>query len=96
MTRNSPTLVMLIGAPAVGKMTVGHELATRTGLRLFHNHHTVFAELETSQAERRRRNETPFRLAEKPSKRDLAASIPLISRRPRRRSGFRRTSDWQW
>lgn len=138
-----PTLVMLVGPPAVGKMTVGHALAERTGLRLFHNHHTidlvlrffpfgsppfgrlvgefrrrifeevaasdlpgliftyvwafddprdaaaveawgaifrarggrvVFAELEATQAERLRRNETEFRLTEKPSKRDLAAS----------------------
>ncbi len=138
-----PMLVVLIGPPAVGKMTVGYELATRTGLRLFHNHHTidlvlrffafgtppferlvgefrrrmfeevaastlpgliftyvwafneaadaaavesyvapfrarggrvVFVELEATQAERLRRNETPFRLAEKPFKRDLAAS----------------------
>ncbi len=36
-----PMLVMLVGPPAVGKMTVGHELASRTGLRLFHNHHTI-------------------------------------------------------
>jgi hypothetical protein len=34
----------------------------------------VFAELEASQAERLRRNATEFRLAEKPSKRDLEAS----------------------
>ena len=136
-------LVMLVGPPAVGKMTVGHELAARTGLRLFHNHQTidlvlhffgfgtpqfqrlvgefrrrifeevaasdlpgliftyvwafddardaaaveqwaaifrqqggrvVFAELEASQSERLRRNETEFRLAEKPFKRDLAQS----------------------
>ena len=32
---------MLVGPPAVGKMTVGHALAARTGLRLFHNHHTI-------------------------------------------------------
>jgi len=138
-----PMLVMLVGPPAVGKMTVGHALAARTGLRLFHNHHTidlvlrffpfgtppfqrlvrefrrrileevaasdlpgliftyvwafddpredaavevwsamfrarggrvVFAELEATQEERLRRNETEFRLAEKPFKRDLAAS----------------------
>lgn len=140
---DAPMLVMLIGPPAVGKMTVGHELAARTGLRLFHNHHTielvlrffpfgsppfrrlvgefrrrvleevadsdlpgviftyvcafdhpadvaaveewagifrrkggrvVFAELEAAQGERLRRNETEFRLANKPSKRDLAES----------------------
>lgn len=34
----------------------------------------VFVELEASQAERLRRNETEFRLAEKPFKRDLEAS----------------------
>lgn len=34
-------LVLVIGPPAVGKMTVGRELARRTGLRLFHNHHTI-------------------------------------------------------
>jgi hypothetical protein len=136
-------LVVLVGPPAVGKMTVGHHLAERTGLRLFHNHHTidlvlrffpfgtapfqrlvgefrrrvfeevaasdlpgliftyvwafddardaaavegwaaifrarggrvVFVELEATQAERLRRNDTEFRLAEKPFKRDLAAS----------------------
>jgi hypothetical protein len=139
----SPTLVFVVGPPAVGKMTVGYELARLTGLRLFHNHHTIelvlrffdfgtppfgrlvqefrrrifeevaasdlpgliftyvwafddpsdaaaveeyarpfrerggrvlFVELEATQAERLRRNETEFRLAEKPSKRDLAAS----------------------
>jgi tRNA uridine 5-carbamoylmethylation protein Kti12 len=31
-------LVLLIGPPAVGKMTVGQELAKLTGLKLFHNH----------------------------------------------------------
>ena len=138
-----PVLVFIVGPPAVGKMTVGHALAARTGLRLFHNHHTIdlvlrffafgtppysrlvnefrrrifeevaasdlpgliftyvwafddptdaevveqyadifrqrggsvlFAELEAAHEERLRRNETEFRLAEKPSKRDLAAS----------------------
>ena len=38
---NHPTLIFIVGPPAVGKMTVGHELAQRTGLRLFHNHHTI-------------------------------------------------------
>ena len=141
--RHSPTLVLIVGPPAVGKMTVGAELARRTGLLLFHNHQTIelvlrffpfgtppfgrlvdefrrrileevaaselpgliftyvwafddpreaatveayasifrtrggrvlFVELEASLAERLRRNETEFRLAEKPSKRDLARS----------------------
>jgi hypothetical protein len=34
-------LVCIFGPPAVGKMTVGHELARLTGFRLFHNHMTV-------------------------------------------------------
>jgi len=33
-----PTLLFVVGPPAVGKMTVGHEIAERTGFRLFHNH----------------------------------------------------------
>ena len=142
-----PTLVFIIGPPAVGKMTVGHALARCTGLRLFHNHHTidlvlkffpfgtppfarlvdefrrrifeevaesplpgliftyvwafdipgdhasvarladifasrggrvVYVELEATQQERLRRNETEFRLAEKPSKRDVARSRALL------------------
>jgi hypothetical protein len=40
-TAPAPTLIFIIGPPAVGKMTVGHELARRTGLTLFHNHHTI-------------------------------------------------------
>lgn len=34
-------LVVIFGPPAVGKMTVGHELASLTGFKLFHNHMTV-------------------------------------------------------
>lgn len=34
-------LVMLFGPPAVGKMTVGRELARLTPYRLFHNHATI-------------------------------------------------------
>src|SRR5688500_20387399 len=37
----APTLVFIVGPPAVGKMTVGAALAARTGLRLFHNHRTI-------------------------------------------------------
>ena len=33
--------VCVFGPPAVGKMTVGHELAKLTGFKLFHNHMTV-------------------------------------------------------
>lgn len=140
---DAPMLVFIVGPPAVGKMTVGIEVARRTGLRLFHNHHTidlvlrffahgtppfhrlvgefrrrileevagsdlpgliftyvwafddpedgavveeyasifrasggrvVIVELEATQAERLRRNETELRLAEKPSKRDVEQS----------------------
>ena len=136
-------LVVIVGPPAVGKMTVGIELARRTGLRLFHNHQTIdlvlqffphgtppfrrlvgefrrrileevagsdspgliftyvlafddpsdsavveeyasifrarggrvmIVELEATQVERLRRNETELRLAEKPSKRDVEQS----------------------
>lgn len=142
-TPEPPTLVFVVGPPAVGKMAVGHELAQRTGLTLFHNHHTIdlalrffpygtppfsrlvgefrrrifeevaasdlpgmiftyvwafdhasddatveqyasifrsrggrvlYVELECAQPERLRRNETEFRLAEKPFKRNIAKS----------------------
>jgi hypothetical protein len=33
--------VCIFGPPAVGKMTVGHELAELTGYKLFHNHMTI-------------------------------------------------------
>jgi hypothetical protein len=32
------TLLFIVGPSAVGKMTVGEQIAARTGLRLFHNH----------------------------------------------------------
>ncbi|GAA1641000.1 hypothetical protein [Actinoplanes couchii] len=35
------TMLFVIGPPAVGKMTVGAEIAARTGLRLFHNHMAI-------------------------------------------------------
>ncbi len=34
-------LVIIIGPAAVGKMTVGQELAKTTGLKLFHNHMSI-------------------------------------------------------
>jgi hypothetical protein len=39
--RAAPILLFIVGPPAVGKMAVGHEIAARTGLRLFHNHLTI-------------------------------------------------------
>ena len=35
------SLVIIFGPPAVGKMSVGHELQKLTGLKLFHNHATI-------------------------------------------------------
>jgi AAA domain len=34
-------LIFLHGLPGVGKLTIAHELAKRTGFKLFHNHLTV-------------------------------------------------------
>lgn len=34
-------LIIIFGPHAVGKMTVGQELAKLTGLKLFHNHMTI-------------------------------------------------------
>jgi hypothetical protein len=142
-----PALVFVIGPPAVGKMSVGYELARRTGLKLFHNHHTIelvlqffpfgtppfgrlvhefrhrifeevaasplpgliftyvwafdhpsdhaavadlaaiftarggrvlYVELEATLDERLRRNEGEFRLAQKPSKRDVTTSRRIL------------------
>ena len=39
-------LVLIIGAGAVGKMTVGQELMKITNLRLFHNHMMIEPVLE--------------------------------------------------
>ena len=135
--------IIIFGPPAVGKMTVGHELAKLTGLRLFHNHMTIdlvlnffdfgqpqfgqlvgefrrrifeevaasnlpgliftfvwaldderdrafidragdifrqrggevyYVELESGLARRLERNESEFRLAQKPTKRDIGKS----------------------
>lgn len=33
--------VIIFGPQAVGKMTVGQELARKTGMKLFHNHMTI-------------------------------------------------------
>ena len=39
-------LVLIFGPAAVGKMTVGHELAKLTGFKLFHNHMSIEPVLE--------------------------------------------------
>jgi hypothetical protein len=39
-------LVVVFGPPAVGKMTVGHEICLRSGYKLFHNHLTIEPLLE--------------------------------------------------
>lgn len=51
------TLVLIIGPPAVGKMTVGHALAEMTDLRLFYNHMSIelvlkFFDFDTPEFER--------------------------------------------
>jgi len=38
--------VVIFGPPAVGKMTVGYELAKLTGMKVFHNHMTIDLVLE--------------------------------------------------
>ncbi|MFI6534644.1 hypothetical protein ACIBHY_19460 [Nonomuraea sp. NPDC050547] len=38
---SGPTLLCIVGPPAVGKMTVGIEIAGRTGYKLFHNHLSI-------------------------------------------------------
>lgn len=38
--------VVIFGPPAVGKMTVGYELANLTGMKVFHNHMTIDLILE--------------------------------------------------
>lgn len=37
----STDLLVIFGPPAVGKMTVGQEVAARTNFRVFHNHMTI-------------------------------------------------------
>ena len=39
-------LMIVLGPPAVGKMTVGRALADRSAFRLFHNHHSIELLLE--------------------------------------------------
>jgi hypothetical protein len=34
-------LLLILGPPAVGKMTVGRAVAARSSYRLFHNHHSI-------------------------------------------------------
>lgn len=34
-------LLLILGPPAVGKMTVGRAVAERSDYKLFHNHHTI-------------------------------------------------------
>ena len=40
------SFVVIFGPPAVGKMTVGYELAKLTGMKVFHNHMTIDLILE--------------------------------------------------
>jgi len=49
-------LVVILGAGAVGKMTVGQELMKITGLRLFHNHMSLEIVFEVFGSARKGRN----------------------------------------
>lgn len=46
MSKEPKNLVIIMGPPAVGKMTVGHALAKRTGYKLFHNHISIEVALQ--------------------------------------------------
>lgn len=56
-------LIVITGPHAVGKMTVGQELAKMTGLKLFHNHMTIdiVSELFKEMPKERNRLTTLFR-----------------------------------
>jgi hypothetical protein len=41
LPQQAPTLLFVIGPPAVGKMSVGAAVAGRTGFKLLHNHMTI-------------------------------------------------------
>jgi hypothetical protein len=43
---SSGELLLVIGPPAVGKMTLGRAICSRSDFRLFHNHHTIEPLLE--------------------------------------------------
>ena len=45
MSQAPKTLVLILGPPAVGKMTVGRALSAQTGFPLFHNHVPIEAVL---------------------------------------------------
>ncbi len=38
LVEKQPCFLVILGPPAVGKMTVGQEIAKQTGFKLFHNH----------------------------------------------------------
>ena len=70
--------IVIFGPPAVGKMTVGFELAKTTGLKLFHNHMTIdlvlnFFDWESSQFSLS--NEFRQRIFEEVAKSDLDGLI---------------------
>ena len=71
-------LVVLFGPPAVGKMTVGHELCRLTGYRLFHNHLTIepFLGIFEFGSPSFARLSSEFRLAEKKSNATASSTTP--------------------
>jgi len=43
LSDKEPCFLVILGPPAVGKMTVGQEIAKQTGFKLFHNHLVIEA-----------------------------------------------------
>lgn len=71
--------LIIFGPPAVGKMTVGFEIAKLTGFKVFHNHLTIelllnFFEYESAEFKKLNR-EFRFRLFEEIAKSDLPGLI---------------------
>ena len=75
--------VLICGPQAVGKMTVGQELAKLTGLKFMHNHETI---------EQRERLTDLFRFSifEEVAKSDLKGMIFTLM------WAFERQEDWDW
>ena len=86
--------VLICGPQAVGKMTVGQELAKLTGLKFMHNHETIdlplkFFEFKSEQRERLT-DLFRFSIFEEVAKSDLKGMIFTLM------WAFERQEDWNW
>ena len=86
--------VLICGPQAVGKMTVGQELAKLTGLKFMHNHETIdlplkFFEFKSEQRERLT-DLFRFSIFEEVAKSDLKGMIFTLM------WAFERQEDWDW